>query len=241
MDLVKRAFLRACKNHSTLSYGLIDQILSPLCELHKVDKPANKEALKAFVGEIDGCIRVFDQTLVFIKHALEDEEYLVYAKTDATPDTIANTGLDAEECQYFAKLLDKIADEENCCMAWNQTYSDLGIEKPPKKLRMQELLKKWCQMGYFLEAEDNIYLGPRTLVELGFYLRSNHAENIESCKLCSNLVLWDIRCDSCHIQYHRDCIRKFLQKRSNCPSCNELWKTPLRVSTDGRRSVTPQP
>ncbi|XP_033242077.1 non-structural maintenance of chromosomes element 1 homolog [Drosophila miranda] len=241
MVLVKRAFLRACKNHSTLSYGLIDQILSPLCELHKVDKPANKEALKAFVVEIDGYIRVFDQTLVFIKHTLEDEEYLVYAKTEATPDTIANTGLVTEECQYFKKLLDKIADEGNCCIAWNQTYSDLGIEKPPKKLRMQELLKMWCQMGYFLEAEDNIYLGPRTLVELSFYLRSNHAENIESCKLCSNLVLWDIRCDSCHIQYHRDCIRKFLQKRSDCPSCNELWKTPLRASTDGRRSVTPQP
>ncbi|XP_033168587.1 non-structural maintenance of chromosomes element 1 homolog [Drosophila mauritiana] len=233
MELVKRGFLRACKNHSFLSFELIDYILAPLCANHKTTKPGSKEAIRALVAEINDTIRDLGQLLVFIKYPVKAEEYLVYAKTDATPDSVANTGLTAEECQYFSKLLDKIASEEDCHIAWNVAYNDIVLQassKPLKKSRMQELLQKWIQMGYFMEVGERIYLGPRSLVELSFYLSSNHAGNIKNCTLCKCLVLWDIRCSSCNIQYHRECIQTYLQRRDICPSCGNLWTTPIRRS-----------
>eukprot|EP00099_Drosophila_melanogaster_P007481 NP_001260145.1 Non-SMC element 1, isoform B [Drosophila melanogaster] len=233
MELVKRGFLRACKNHSYLSFELIDDILAPLCANHKTTKPGSKEAIRALVAEINDTISDLGQLLVFIKYPVKAEEYLVYAKTDATPDSVANTGLTAEECQYFSKLLDKIASEEDCHIAWNDAYNDIVLQassKPLKKSRMQELLQKWIQMGYFMEVTDRIYLGPRSLVELSFYLSSNHADNIKNCTLCKCLVLWDIRCGSCNIQYHRGCIQTYLQRRDICPSCGNLWTTPIRRS-----------
>ncbi|XP_017041313.1 non-structural maintenance of chromosomes element 1 homolog [Drosophila ficusphila] len=234
MELVKRGFLRACKNHSYLSYELIDNILVPLCARHKVLKPSSKEAIKAFVSEINDSIQDLGQSLVFIKYPIKAEEYLVYSKTDATPDSVANTGLSAEECQYFSKLLDKIAAEVDCHIPWNAAYNELFLQstaKPLKKSRMQDLLHKWAQMGYFMELDERIYLGPRSLVELSFYLSTNHSENIKNCMLCKCLVLWDTRCASCHIQFHRECIHTYLQRRDICPSCGNLWTTPLRRST----------
>ncbi|XP_037711065.1 non-structural maintenance of chromosomes element 1 homolog [Drosophila subpulchrella] len=234
MEVVKRGFLRACKNHSYLSYELIDKILGPLCARHKVPIPSSKEAIKAIVSEINDTISDLGQSLVFIKYPIKGEEYLVYAKTDATPDNVANTGLSADDCQYFSKLLDKIASEEDCHIPWNAAYNDLGLQgtsKPLKKSRMQELLHTWTQMGYFMELDERIYLGPRSLVELSFYLASNHGEHIKNCMLCKCLVLWDIRCGSCNIQFHRECINTYLQRRDICPSCGNLWTTPLRRST----------
>lgn len=234
MELVKRSFTRACKNHSYLSYQVIDEILTPLCDMHKVNKPTSKEAIKAFVGEINDSINNLGQSLDFIKYNIRSEEYLVYSKTDATPDTVANTGLTAEECQYFSKLLDRIASEEDCRIPWNAAYNEHFLHtssKPLKKTRMQQLLQKWCNMGYFQEIDESIYLGPRSLVELSFYLSSNHSDYIKNCTLCKGLVMWDIRCSSCQIQFHRECIHKYLQKRDICPSCSNLWTTPLRRST----------
>ncbi|KAH8393766.1 non-structural maintenance of chromosomes element 1 homolog [Drosophila serrata] len=239
MEVIKRGFIRACKNHSYLSYEGIDEILTPLCATHKVSKPASKEAIKAFVNEINDSIRDLGQSLVFIKYPLMGKEYLVYAKTDATPDSIANTGLTAEECRYFSKLLDKIATSDDSRIPWNFAYNELlleGLVKPPKKSRMQQLLQKWSQMGYFLDKDDYIYLGPRSLVELSFYLTSSYSEHIKNCTLCKGLVLWDIRCGSCQIQFHRDCIHTYLQKRDICPSCGSLWTTPLRRSTSSASS-----
>ncbi|XP_016994069.2 non-structural maintenance of chromosomes element 1 homolog [Drosophila takahashii] len=231
MEVVKRGFLRACKNHSYLSFELIDNILGPLCAHHKVPKPSSKEAVKALVSEINDTISDLGLTLVFIKYPVKSEEYLVFAKTDPTPDNVANTGLSAEECQYFSRLLDKIASEEDCHIAWNAAYNLQGNSKPLKKSRMQELLQKWTQMGYFMELDESIYLGPRSLVELSFYLTTNHGEHIKNCMLCKCLVLWDIRCGSCSIQFHRECIHTYLQRRDICPSCGNKWTTPLRRST----------
>ncbi|XP_016987513.1 non-structural maintenance of chromosomes element 1 homolog [Drosophila rhopaloa] len=235
MEVVKRGFVRACKNHSYLSYELIDNILSPLCANHKVSKPSSKESVKVFVSEINDSLNDLGQSLVFIKYPIKGEEYLVYVKTDATPDSVSNTGLTPEECQYFSKLLDRIAAEEDCNIPWNAAYSELllqGTSKTVKKSRMQELLQKWTQMGYFMELDERIFLGPRSLVELSFYLGSHHEEHIKNCMLCKCLVLWDTRCGSCNIQFHRECIHTYLQRRDICPSCGNLWTTPLRRSTD---------
>ncbi|XP_030556733.1 non-structural maintenance of chromosomes element 1 homolog [Drosophila novamexicana] len=230
MDMVKRAFLRACINHSCLDHDQIDKILIPLCEHHQVTKPAKKEALHDFVKDIEGAIKELSQSLSFMKHPITGKEYLVFAITDATPDKQNHPGLTAEECLYFSNLLDKLGQQEDCHIAWNEAYSDLdfkGSTKPPKKLRMQTLLQLWTEMGYFLESDDRLYLGPRSIVEFEFYLRSNYAETIKECALCKQLVLWDIKCSDCGRKIHRECIRKYLRTRSNCPTCGNKWATRL--------------
>ncbi|ALC38730.1 CG11329 [Drosophila busckii] len=230
MDLVQKAFLRACINHSCLDLEQIDVILKPMCEHHGVTKPS-KDTLRDFVGDIAATIKELKQSLRFIKHPISGKEYLVFGLTDATPDTHNHPGLTPEECQYFSIILDKLAVQEDFHIAWHEAYSvDFkGSSRPPKKHRMQELVQLWTDMGYFLEAQDQLYLGPRSIVEFEFYLRSNYEDTIKECALCRQLVLWDVKCSDCGRKIHRECIRKYLRTRSNCPSCNKKWCTRLSI------------
>ncbi|EDV98902.1 non-structural maintenance of chromosomes element 1 homolog [Drosophila grimshawi] len=231
MDKVKRAFLRACINHSCLDPEQIDKILTPLCEHHKVEKPANKEALYKLVGEIENTIRELNQSLGFVQHPISGKEYLVFAITEATPDKLAHPGLSAEECQYFSIILDMLGQREDLCIAWNEAYSNVNFKgtatKPPTKLRMQTLLQMWNDMGYFVESDDHLYLGARSIVEFEFHLRSHYVDTIKECALCKKLVFWDVKCSDCGRKIHRECIRKYLRTRSNCPTCGNKWCTRL--------------
>lgn len=235
MDIVKRSFLRACINHSCLDEEAIDQILSPLCDQHEVTKPTSREELHEFVASIESTIKELSQSLSFMKHPITGKEYLVFALTDSTPDKQNHPGLTTEECQYFSIVLDKVAQKEDCHIAWNEAYFDVnfkGSAKPPKKVRMQSLVDLWTAMGYFLESNDNLYLGPRSILEFEFYLRTNFPDTIKECALCKQLVLWDIKCSDCNRKIHRECIRKYLRTRSNCPTCGQKWTTRLSISTN---------
>ncbi|KAH8411923.1 hypothetical protein KR222_002514 [Zaprionus bogoriensis] len=232
MDIVKRAFLRSCINHGCLDEVLIERILTPLCEHHKVTKPANIEELREFVAGIESTIKELDQSLGFLRHPVTGKEYLVFCFTDSTPSKENHPGLSPVECQYFSTLLDKLANRDECRMAWNEAYFDVdftGAAKPLKKVRMQELVKLWTDMGYLLEVDDSLYLGPRSLLEFESYLRSNFADTIKECALCKQLVLWDIKCSDCGRRIHRECIRKYLRTRSNCPTCGQKWTTRLSL------------
>ncbi|KAH8263243.1 hypothetical protein KR044_006440 [Drosophila immigrans] len=230
MEMVKRAFLRACINRSSLDHDLIDNILSSLCAHYETTKPQNEQELRDFVVEINDSITKFNQSLTFVKHPISGKEYLVFAITDATPDKHSYPGMTAAECQYFAMILDKLGHEEDGHIAWNEAYAELdfkGTARPPSKQRMQTLIQQWAEMGYLLEDHDKLYFGPRSLVEFEFYLRFNFPDTIKPCHLCKQLVLWDIKCSDCGRKIHRDCIRKYLRTRSNCPTCGKKWTTRL--------------
>ncbi|CAD6992323.1 unnamed protein product [Ceratitis capitata] len=132
---------------------------------------------------------------------------------------------------YFAKLVELMAVQDDYGISWLEMYNlpslTQTVKKNLPKMHIQDLIKKWIDQGYFIEKDDKIYFGPRMLVEYANHLKTHFSEYIKDCSLCKNVVLWDIKCVRCEVKVHKECIRTFLKRKSNCPSCGELWTTAL--------------
>lgn len=157
--------------------------------------PDNIKDLKSIVSEIDSQIRKFDQTLQFVKHPLNGQEYLVFALLLTNQACKFQPSYTDTERKYFYKLLETLASSEDYGIEWHKIYAIVNqlpanAQHPLSKERIQELESIWVSQGYFLVLEDKIYFGPRTMLEYGKYLKNNFSEVISDCVLCNNIVYW---------------------------------------------------
>lgn len=53
---------------------------------------------------------------------------------------------------------------------------------------MQKKINNYCDAGYLVKNDGNIYLGPRTILEYDDYFKKEFSERIVTCPLCSNTV-----------------------------------------------------
>ncbi|XP_014085818.2 non-structural maintenance of chromosomes element 1 homolog [Bactrocera oleae] len=226
---VKQLFLQACLNHGSLSSEQISEILGPISQSY--DDTAVLGDVKNLVKEINSDLKEFNQELKFVKHPLLGKEYLVFGLTFETPASKLQHHYREADQLYFAKLVEAMAFQEDYGISWVDMYNlpnlPQNVKKDLTKTRVQDLITKWTRQGYFVEKDDKIFFGPRMLVEYAFHLKTHFSDYIKDCPLCKNVVLWDIKCDRCEIKVHKECIRTFLKRKSNCPSCNEVWSTPL--------------
>ncbi|XP_065371938.1 non-structural maintenance of chromosomes element 1 homolog isoform X1 [Calliphora vicina] len=234
MEKVKKQLLQASINYGTMPMDTLKGILSALCDLYEVHQLDEMNAINAIIVEIDTQIRKYDQTLQFIKHPLNGQEYLVFALLLTNQACKFQPNYTDTERKYFYKLLETLASSEDYGIEWNNIYAvasqlPVNAQHPLSKERIQELENIWVSQGYFLALEDKIYFGPRTMLEYGKYLKNNFSDVINDCVLCNNIVYWDVKCSECEVKLHRNCIRKYLIKKSTCPSCKKTWNTRLSL------------
>lgn len=147
------------------------------------------------IVEIDTQIKQYDHSLQFIKHPLNGVEYLVFALLLTNQACKFQPNYTDTERKYFYKLLETLASSENYGIEWNNIYAvanqlPTNAQHPLSKERIQELEDIWVSQGYFLELDDKIYFGPRTMLEYGKYLKNNFSDVINDCVLCNNIVFW---------------------------------------------------
>ncbi|XP_067619632.1 non-structural maintenance of chromosomes element 1 homolog isoform X2 [Eurosta solidaginis] len=228
-EMLKKSFLQTCINHGSLSTQQIDQILQPI--RHSYGGNDEEHELKKLVQEINSDIKEFGQELSFVNHPLSDTEYLVFGLTFETPACQLQHHYSESDQIYFAKLMECMANQEDYAISWVDMYNLQNLPATAKKqltkTRIQNLVRKWSLQGYFLEIEDKIYFGPRMIVEYARHLKTYYSDHVKDCPLCKKVVLWDIKCSHCETKVHKECIRTFLKRNSNCPSCSQLWNTPL--------------
>lgn len=97
------------------------------------------------------------------------------------------------ERKLFHDVLNKLIENtDDHSMKWNEVYTLNGEQQTSQmpKQRMQDLLQTWVDQGYFLEQDENIYLGARTLVEYNDYFRNKYSSVLPSCPLCRGFVFW---------------------------------------------------
>ncbi|TMW46049.1 hypothetical protein DOY81_008864 [Sarcophaga bullata] len=198
---------------------------------YEVNEP-DVNALKGIVAEIDIEVRKYNQTLQFVRHPLNSEEYLVFAMLIPNQACKFQPNYTDTERKFFYKLLETLANNEDYGIMWHNIYAVAkqlppNAQHPLSKERIQDLENLWVSQGYFLPVEDKIYFGPRTMLEYGNYLKSNFSNLMNDCKLCNKIVYWDIKCSECDVKLHRECIRKYLVKKSICPNCKKIWNTRL--------------
>ncbi|XP_061387696.1 non-structural maintenance of chromosomes element 1 homolog [Musca vetustissima] len=235
MEKVKKQLLQAAINHGTIPMDKVKEILEKLCDAYDVREPDSPTALKGLIVEIDTEIRKYDQTLQFVKHPLDGQEYLVFGMLIANLACKFQPQYTDTERNYFYKLLESLVSREDYGFAWNDIYrvAELipdTVQRKLSKQRIQDLEIIWTSQGYFLQKDDKIYLGPRAMVEYGNYLKQHFPDYIKDCILCRTIVYWDVKCSECQVKLHRECIRKYLIKKSTCPGCKRTWNTRLSLS-----------
>lgn len=225
----------------------------------EVREPDGLTGIKNLVAEIDSDLRRYEQTLQFIKHPLDGQEYLVFALLIVNLACKFQPQYTDTERNYFYKVLEALVSSDDYGIEWNDFYQiahliPANVQRPLSKERIQDLQMIWTKQGYFLEKDDKIYLGPRAMVEYGSYLKQNFPDFIKDCILCNKIVYWvciielilihaflsvsilignsfqDVKCSECNVKLHRECIRKYLIKKSTCPGCKRTWNTRLSLS-----------
>ncbi|XP_053954529.1 non-structural maintenance of chromosomes element 1 homolog [Anastrepha ludens] len=226
---VKTAFLQTCINHGCLSTEQIGNVLTPIGQAYGADNVL--QDLKKLVMEINDDLKELNQELNFVNHPLLGEEFLVFGLTFETSASKFQRHYSEADQMYFAKLVEAIAPQGDYGISWVEIYNLPNLtptaKKQLSKTRIQNLIKKWTDQGYFLKIDDKIYFGPRMLVEYASHLKTHYSEYVKDCPLCKKIVLWDIKCSMCDVKIHKECIKTFLKRNSNCPSCSRVWSTPL--------------
>lgn len=97
--------------------------------------------------------------------------------------------------------------------------------KKISKIRLQELIEEWCNKGYLVDINDIVYVGPRTIAEFGYMLRTKFPDHVRLCYLCSQTIFQGLHCpqDTCDTILHKKCSKSYLTKSKKCPKCKKPW------------------
>ena len=86
-------------------------------------------------------------------------------------------------------------------------------------------------------------LHSRTIIELSEYLMEIYGSQvIHNCKLCKEIVISGIVCESCTAKMHRHCAKRYFKTQTDCMSCKkpmtEEQLSLLRESSKSSQSAT---
>ncbi|XP_058126073.1 non-structural maintenance of chromosomes element 1 homolog [Anopheles ziemanni] len=230
---VHRAFLQACSNHGTLSSQQAYEILIGIYARYGETETVPKEDVVAeVVSEINSRIYPYDQKIAYMHYDPTDTDFYVFVSLMESPIDLQQNNYTVSELHYFRALLRELTLSEDhqlpsiaCLNLTNESASEGN--KALSKPRAEQLLSEWEGLGYFLVLQDKCYFGPKAIVEFDKYLNTNYADVITRCCLCNVTIFYGIRCASCPQILHKDCLKKYLRRLTNCPSCKKLWSVPV--------------
>lgn len=71
----------------------------------------------------------------------------------------------------------------------SQASQSQSTSKKITKQRAEDLLEEWSTVGYFINFNGNIVLGPRAIGEYRETFQTKFNDYIHSCKLCNEIAL----------------------------------------------------
>lgn len=118
--------------------------------------------------------------------------YLVYVATSESIINLQQHNYTEGEIDYFRIMLRTLMDSDTQSLSSIEA-SNLVTQvtnKPPTKLRAEQLLEKWCKLSYFVNINGNYYFGPKGLAEFSSYFQQHYKEKCVQCEICKTLVFW---------------------------------------------------
>uniref|UniRef100_A0A182IY62 Non-structural maintenance of chromosomes element 1 homolog n=1 Tax=Anopheles atroparvus TaxID=41427 RepID=A0A182IY62_ANOAO len=230
---VHRAFLQACSNHGTINAQQAYDILVGIYARYAASESVPREdAVAEVVAAINTRIYPFDQKIAYIHYDPTDTDFYVFVSLLESPIDLQQKEYTLPELHYFRALLRELTLSDDhqlpsiaCLNLTNETGSD--GHKALSKGRAEQLLTEWEDLGYFLVLEDKCHFGPKAIVEFEKYLNTNYADVITRCCLCNVTIFYGVRCATCPQILHKDCLKKYLRRLTNCPACKKLWSVPV--------------
>lgn len=228
LSVVQRNFLQAISNHGAVKVEESKDILKGICS--RVDSAYNEETYDETVEAINGKIRDFNQELKTLNYPPEKTSFLVFI--NLTTDAINKFQSDKpkQELDFFRDVLIAIITSEDKKIGLLHATNLVNTIKGKAALtknRAQVIIEEWVEEKYFFEKDYNITLGPRAISEFSNYFQSEFANEINSCRLCKQVSFWGMSCTECKEEFHKDCIKTYLKKKTDCPFCHAAWNTPI--------------
>ncbi|XP_058832000.1 non-structural maintenance of chromosomes element 1 homolog [Topomyia yanbarensis] len=227
---VHRAFLQALSHHGTMSAKQAYQsLLGAYARYHDDETVPTEDQVADVVASINSKLFRYDQRVVFVHYEPANTDFYVFCnQTESAIDRLQNCYTESE-LNLFRLLLRELACSEEhklrpiTCL--NLTSEIAG--KQISKVRAEELLEEWEKSGYFVQLDGMWYFGPRATAEFDRYLCQNFEEQMHKCKLCNESVFYGIKCATCPLSFHRECMNKYLKRLTKCPGCKEMWAYPV--------------
>uniref|UniRef100_A0A023EMY4 Non-structural maintenance of chromosomes element 1 homolog n=1 Tax=Aedes albopictus TaxID=7160 RepID=A0A023EMY4_AEDAL len=227
---VHRAFAQAIAHHGTMSAKqAYKALLAIYAKYHDGEEIPSEDDIPEVVASINGKLYRYDQKICFVHYEPADTDFYVFCNlVESQIDRIQNYYSESETTLFRLVLREMATSEEHKLkpiMCLNLTGEIQG--KQLSKVRAEQLLDQWEKMGYFVQLGGMWHFGPKVIGEFDRYLTTNYPEQMRMCKLCKESVFYGVRCDKCPESFHRDCMKKYLRRLTNCPGCKNLWSTPV--------------
>lgn len=200
--------------------------------------PSIPDANRRSLAQLDDAIQTinrnisrFDQKIIEIDYALPGAEatYLTFVSTTESAINKLQSNWNAAEIELFRLMMREIVTSDESCRTLIQCMnmaSEVKV-KTITKAKAEAVIRKWINLGYFYELEENIYFGPRMITEFGTNLRTAYKDFVAVCNICKAIVFWGPHCGSCEEMFHEVCIEKYLSRINSCPACKENFRSPV--------------
>lgn len=150
-------------------------------------------SLESVISIINENISEFDQKIVEIDYTLPEAEdkYLVFTSTTDSGISKLQKAWKPSEVELFRIMIREIATNEDFQLSLIHCINlASNVTVKITKARAEETIRKWIEMGYFYELDENIYFGPRLLAEFSTTLSSEYKDFINFCGICKGPVFW---------------------------------------------------
>ncbi|XP_058464599.1 non-structural maintenance of chromosomes element 1 homolog isoform X2 [Malaya genurostris] len=204
-------------------------LLGAYARYHDDETVPMEDQVADVVASINNKLHRYNQRVKFVHFELINTDFYVFCnQTESAIDRLQNCYTESELSLFRLMLRELACTEDNkirpiACLNLTTEISGKAISM----MRAEELLEEWEKAGYFVQLDGMWYFGPRTTVEFERYLSQNFEEQMQKCKLCNETVFYGIKCATCPLYFHRDCMRKYLKRLTKCPGCKEMWSFPV--------------
>lgn len=143
------------------------------------------------------------------------------------------------EIEFIKSMLNMIIESENGSVS-SVDLINIGMDLTKKisAQAAQELLNKLIDGGWIKENGGKAFLGSRTIIELGSYLKNKYKDHVGECMLCLDFVIMGDLCDGCGTKIHKYCaamnFQSLPQNKRKCPKCKSEWnKALIKLDSEG--------
>lgn len=238
-----RLFLQAMMWKRIGDSSEILKIFNQSLEMSGVPLPEPQQmnvTLYEFVTAINNAIKMINLSIV--KCIDEVNGKCFYALISGVDNHISrlSTEYSQAELEYFKRILESIVYSDvgniSSTSVLNLTHAmDKGINKGDA----QETIKKFLRDKWLCQNKGTLYLSPRCIAELDYFITTNYPDAVAKCHLCQNTVIQAVRCAACMVKLHRHCMKKYLNEQNSCPSCNRDWEEYASSSEEEEEASVP--
>jgi hypothetical protein len=149
------------------------------------------------------------------------------------------------ELKLFKKILNLIVESEDAIIDYNSIVNGVAEEVDIKitEKSIREITEKFVRDYWLLALGGNRFaLHSRAILELSQYLVEIYTNQvIVNCKLCKEIVISGVTCESCTAKTHRHCAKRYFKNQTDCLSCkNPMTDEQIMMLRDGKVQSTQQ-